>query len=266
MRLRSLVVIVCLLCGTAAGAMAAEPPLAPAAQGHLDRGLAHYAAHEYPEAVAEFQAGYAVEPRREFLFAWAQAARLGGDCAAAVPLYQRFLETQPALRQAAAARTGIARCEAEAVATRDPPRGTLEREAKAGVPASVESELVDPNAPAVVTAPPPVRIERPWYLDPLGAGLLGGGVVALGAGATLYALSVASADAAASAATYARYDEEIARAEARRSYAVVALVTGACLMGAGAIRYAWFAPRRPRPALALWLDQGGGGLVVGGAF
>jgi tetratricopeptide (TPR) repeat protein len=104
------------------------PPPAPAmtgeARAHYDRGLALYAAKDYGAAIQELEAGYALDPRREFLFAEAQAQRLAGDCQRAVPLYQRFLTSEPSPLQASAAQVGLARCAqqmATATAT-NPPR------------------------------------------------------------------------------------------------------------------------------------------------
>jgi tetratricopeptide (TPR) repeat protein len=85
-------------------------PMSEEARVHYDRGLAFYGAKDYRAAFAELEAGYAVDPRREFLFAEAQAQRLAGDCQRAVPLYQRFLATDPSPVQVNAAQVGLARC------------------------------------------------------------------------------------------------------------------------------------------------------------
>jgi hypothetical protein len=63
------------------------------AKTHFDRGMVHYASKDYLAAIAEFQRAYALEARREYLFAWAQSARLSGDCESAAPLYRRYLGT-----------------------------------------------------------------------------------------------------------------------------------------------------------------------------
>ena len=84
----------------------------PEAKVHLDRAVAHYAAKAYDAAIVEFRASYAIEPRRELLFAWAQAERLRGNCAAAVPLYRKVLDGQPSQQQAEIARAHLDRCRA----------------------------------------------------------------------------------------------------------------------------------------------------------
>src|SRR5262245_38585026 len=64
----------------AADAAPPDAPMSPDARAHYDRGLALYQAKDYAGAIREFEVGYAAEPRREFLFAEAQAKRLAGDC------------------------------------------------------------------------------------------------------------------------------------------------------------------------------------------
>ena len=60
----------------------------------LERAMALYAAHDYRAAAEAFQAAYAREASPSLLLAQAQALRLSGNCDAALPLYDRFLEAQ----------------------------------------------------------------------------------------------------------------------------------------------------------------------------
>ena len=82
----------------------------PEAAALYTRGLERFAARDYAGAVADLEAGYAIEPRREFLFAEGQAKRLAGDCKGAVALYQRFLATNPTGVQANATQMALGRC------------------------------------------------------------------------------------------------------------------------------------------------------------
>ncbi len=86
------------------------PVMDPQAKERLDRGVLRYTAKEYDAAIVEFRAGYAIEPRREFLFAWAQAERLRGNCAAATPLYRKVLAGQPSVQQREITRLHLERC------------------------------------------------------------------------------------------------------------------------------------------------------------
>src|ERR1043165_2668234 len=94
----------------------AESPNAQA-KAHFDQGAVFFAAKDYEAAISAFEAGYALDPRPEILFAWAQAARLSGDCPSAIVLYERFLAGQPPARQARAARANRELCK-QALATR----------------------------------------------------------------------------------------------------------------------------------------------------
>jgi tetratricopeptide (TPR) repeat protein len=76
-------------------AHAGEPPMKPEARALLDAGLGHYAAKDYEAAIAAFRRGYELDARAEFLFAWAQAERLSGDCASAIELYEMFIASGP---------------------------------------------------------------------------------------------------------------------------------------------------------------------------
>ena len=117
------------------------------------------------------RAAYALEPRREILFAEAQATRLGGDCRAAVPLYERFLATDPPPRQVEAARIALGRCRdagrdrAAGARSRRPPR--RQRRPAAGVP---------PPAPVAAAVARRRRTPAPWHRDPTGAVLAGSAV------------------------------------------------------------------------------------------
>ncbi|MEA2699210.1 MAG: hypothetical protein QOI66_3481, partial [Myxococcales bacterium] len=177
-------------------------------------------AKKYPAAIQELEAGYALDPRREFLFAEAQAQRLAGDCQRAVPLYQRFLATEPSALQASAAQVGLARCAQQmATATPTPPAGS------AG-----PSPTVPPPAPPA-PAPPPLQAR---YRDPLGGALLGAGVIGLGVGAGFL---IGSLTASNNATTYDDYNRQRATIERRWNIGVVGLTSGALLTGTAIYRY-----------------------------
>ncbi len=133
----------------------------PAARDHLDRGLVLYAEKHYEAASKAFSEGYALDPRPEFLFAWAQAERLAGHPQRAIELYREFLTTEPPTQQVEASVRHIIGCEHE-IAN-----------------ASKPEEVKPPPAP---TPPPPPRLEPLSVslvavgsaLAAVGGGLLGG--------------------------------------------------------------------------------------------
>jgi tetratricopeptide (TPR) repeat protein len=214
---------------------AAPLKMTPAAQALYDRGLSLYQSKEYAAAIKAFEEGFALEPRREFLFANAQARRLAGDCRGAVPLYQRFLEMQPPAVQASATHIALARCAQQMAAERPAPPPVL----------------------VLPSAPPP-----PWWHDRAGAALLGAGVVALGVGGGFLAASFAALPDA-SAGDYAAYAAARATADSRHTIAVLGFVGGGALAAAGVARYAWVRhARRARPTLTVVA----GGLALEGSF
>jgi len=177
------------------------------ARAHWERGLAD-AAKDYAAASAEFATCYRLAQRRDCLFAWAQAARLAGDCEAASELYRRYLREDVSPRQIEAARRQLAVCEAELAAT----------------------AVARPRAEPV---PPP---RSPWYRDAWGDALTGTGVAAVAAGALLYAS--ARRDAASGAPSYDAYAERFRSAERSRNWALDAMTAGSALIAGGLLHMA----------------------------
>jgi hypothetical protein len=208
------------------------------ARAHYDRGLALYQAKDYAAAIRELEAGFATDPRREFLFAEAQAKRLSGDCRGAVPLYQRFLDTAPPPVQASAAQIALGRCAQMLAAARAEPQAAL------------------PPPPLPPPPPPPPR----WSRDPLGIGTLAAGAALVGTGVGFLVASLADESGAP---TLAAYRDEHDRHGTYRTVAFVALGAGAALAAASAYRYTWL---RRRARLSVTVALGPGGLVLGGAF
>ena len=186
----------------------------PEAQALYARGLERFGAHDYAGAIADFEAGYAIEPRREFLFANGQAKRLAGDCKSAVALYQRFLATNPSSVQANATQMALGRC-AQHLA--DHP----------------DIVVVEPPKPLPPPPPPPPK----WWLDPWGLAATGVGVAAIGVGAGFVAAAYSARDDAQTATTYPEASERWSAATSRRTFGVVALGAGSMLVAAGSLPF-----------------------------
>jgi hypothetical protein len=115
------------------------------ARAHLQKGLDLYRAKSYGEAAREIERAYTLEPRPELLYTWAQALRLGGDCTAAIPLYERFLATTRPADEAGRAGKNLARCREQLPPAASPEPGPP---APAAPPAA-------PPAPALPSAATP---------------------------------------------------------------------------------------------------------------
>jgi hypothetical protein len=231
-----------------------EPPMKPEAKRHLDAGLRAFAVQDYAKAIAEFQVGFEIDPRREFLYALGQAERMSGDCTKAIRSYDSFLLTNPPDRQAEPARQNLKRCQEELTAKTPAPAPTAPTPAAVAAPAPVESS---PPPPVVITtAPPP---PRPWYADGWGDALVGGGVVALVVGGMVWMGASDDIAAAHSSSSYPDFASHADGAETRQTIGVVTMIAGGALVAGGIVRY-WL---RPRVAVS---PMAGAGLMVVGNF
>jgi hypothetical protein len=213
-------------CLLAAGSLAppaarAEDPAgvdaAAVARAHHQAGLARYAARDFAAAAREFAAAYALDPRRESLFAEAQATRLGGDCTTATRLYRDFLATAPPQQQVEATTLALARCEAPA----------------AVVP------LVPPvtRAPAASLLAPAAR--APWWRDQPGLLLSGGAALGFAVAGGFLAAALHADGQAGEAGGYRTYDERRQVAEDRARWAGRAALAGLALAAGAGGRFLW---------------------------
>jgi hypothetical protein len=220
-----------------------EGPMRPEAQALYDRGLGRFQSHDFAGATADFEAGYAIEPRREFLFAEGQARRLAGDCKGAVALYQRFLTTDPPPVQVNATHIALGRC-AQHLA---------------------EHPDVVVVAPPQPLPPPPPRPPR-WWLDPWALGTSAAGVVGLGVGVGFLLASNMARDEAGAAGSLAEFDRDWSTAESRRNVAVVAIVVGTSLVAVGVARFVLVRRQASRREAIFPIALGSGGVAFGGSF
>jgi tetratricopeptide (TPR) repeat protein len=214
----------------------------PQAAALYTRGLARYTARDYAGAIADLEAGYAIEPRREFLFAEAQAKRLAGDCKGAVVLYRRFLATSPPGLQANATQMALGRC-AQHLAEHP------------------EIVVVRPPAPPPLPPPPP-----PWWRDPWGVGFSTAGLTGVTVGIGFIAASYSARDDAAASRTLDPYNSHWSTAEARLRIGVGTLALGTALTAVGVTRFVLVRRQTRQAAKQIVVTVGAGGLRVGGAF
>ncbi|HEY8145959.1 MAG TPA: hypothetical protein VIG06_24930 [Kofleriaceae bacterium] len=258
--------LVLVMVGAFAPVARGEPrPMAEAARVHFDTGLRAYRARAWSEAIAEMRAGYAIDPHPDFLFPWAQATRLSGDCAGALPLYRRALDGAASEVDRRDIEVLIAGCERDVKRDRErsppEPEAETEPEPTSAPPATRRVTHVEVQADAA--APP----SPPWYADTLGGALAIGGALGLGAGAGFLVAAGRAEDDADSAATLDGFVSASDRADQRRLFGAVALGAGAGLAAVAVMRYAWVARRSSREvSVVLAPAPGGAALSLGGAF
>src|SRR6187402_1855053 len=95
MTARTTIVVLSLLIGVVRPAAAASTAAEREARRNFQAGEAHFKAGLYAEALADYQAGYAVAPLPGFLINVAQCQRRLGELARARATYQKFLMVAP---------------------------------------------------------------------------------------------------------------------------------------------------------------------------
>jgi hypothetical protein len=259
--------LVLVMVGALAPVARGEPrPMADAARGHFDAGLRAYRARAWSEAIGEMRAGYAIDPHPDFLFPWAQATRLSGDCAGALPLYRRALDGAASEVDRGDIEVLIAGCERQVKRERErsPPEPEAEAEAE---PEPTRAPTAPRRATRVEVQAEAAPRPSPWYTDTLGGALAIGGALGIGAGAgLLVAAGRAEADAD-SAATLDGFVSASDRADQRRLIGAVALGAGAGLAAVAVFRYAWVARRSSREvSVVVTPAPDGAAFSLGGAF
>jgi tetratricopeptide (TPR) repeat protein len=195
----------------------------------VERAEEAFEAGRYHDAAEAFGEAYAAEPDPRFVYAQAQAERLGGDCARAIELYDRFLALDPAPGPAEAARTNRERC-----------RHELERASPTSQPPP-PPHVVDP--PELVDEPPPPH--RPWHRDPLGGALVGSGLVLTALGTGLLVGGVTLDRSAADASIEGQFERDRDRAVGLHRAGIALTAIGAAVVIGGVVR--WIVVSRQGP-------------------
>lgn len=252
-----------LLASPAAPAQSLE--LQGSAAARFEAGMQHYNAGDWDQAIAEFEAAYRLEPRRELLFAMAQAARLANECGRAATFYRRFLDTAPPERQAVAARQQMAACDREASSDPSPDEVNTPAPSTHSTPgpSNAPAPRAAPRNPAPAPAPTPVR-ERtsPWYADGWGHAFLGSAVALAGVG-TYFVIDAQTLKGS----TYGDFEAAIDRADTRRTIGYATLGAAGALSIAAIIRYATGNDPEPvAPAVTGFVNPRSAGVGIAGRF
>ncbi len=196
-------------------------PVERAVQAHIDQALSLFAAKEYGAAAREFRRGYEQKPSGDYLYAWAQSERLSGNCAAALPLYEKFLVREPTGANAEVAKINLQRCRTLILATAPPP----------------------PPRTIIVTTPAPPAPRDKFYSDLYAGMLVSASALSFGTAVGFRLTANRSAQNLDSAQSY---DVYAARADAIKRWdglATAGVFVGSGLLMAGALRYLWRALR-----------------------
>ena len=263
---------------------AAADPQADAKR-HMDRAAAHHAGGRYRQALESLNRAYELDPNPSTLYSIAQVNVKLDRCDVAITFYEKFLATSPAAKPTAAARDAIAACKKllpprspEAVSTPTPEPRSEEPKPEppppppaepAPAPEPAAAPVRDPAPAVAMPEPSPPRDapagERAWYKDPIGGVLLVAGVASSVGSVVLFRAATRDNDDAAAAADYGTSEHLVARAQRKRTYAVVAAGGGVALIGAAVVRYI-FSARGGERAVAIGPTADGVEIAFGGRF
>ncbi|MEM9462972.1 MAG: tetratricopeptide repeat protein [Myxococcota bacterium] len=189
----------------------------------LQAGLAAFEQEDYAVAIEHFERAYALDRDPAYLYAWAQAARLAGDCEAAVDLYRRFVDAGAEGAQREAALQNEARCREQLAAAQTSPT-------------EPEPEPEPTAEPEVAVRPSddlPRSRRRP---DPLGLSLLVTGSVAAVAGSVVLGVGEGRRIGQARETDYDRFDSLDAQIDRFHIAGGVTLGVGVALAIGGVVR------------------------------
>jgi tetratricopeptide (TPR) repeat protein len=213
--------------------------------------LLQYNVGEYAKALEKFKAAYLMRPDAAFLFNIGQCQRQLGQYDAAAKSYRAFLRESQNLPQKT--RDDVQRLVGEMDdAAREqrakaPPTGMQPPQEGGLTPKPLPPE-VPPTAPPQqpqVVAPPPPAPARPWYKNPAGMALAGGGIVLAAVGAGLLGVANSDESSARNAMTLQNQQSLHNDAKGFQSGGIALLVVGGAATVAGVVVLAVGARHRP---------------------
>jgi hypothetical protein len=203
--------------------------MAAPARTELDRGLGRFAVHDYAGAIAAFDAGYAIDPHPDFLYAKAQAQRLGGDCSGAIASYNAFLASNPPQREGDLAKSNISKCEQLLAPVADHVETT---------PEPIKPEPIAPvqrEGKRIEVVPP--AEDTPWWNDGLGIGMATTGLLSIGVSAGFALEARSNADDTAKSHSLLDWKGSRDAWERDTLFAEISAGVGAALVIAAAVRF-----------------------------
>lgn len=233
----------------------------------VERAQAQFRDGDYNGAAQSLSRAYELEPSPATAYAWAQAARLSGDCETAVERYQEFLDSEPDEGPASAAQANLDRCEEQLAARREEQRRAEEEEQRrqeeeAAAEQARQERLAEERREKERLAAEQAELDarRPWIADPLGASLSGVGVAGLVAGVAVLASGSRQGRRASEEGSHEEYVAMTNAAITKQRVGGVLMGIGAAVFAGGIVRYAIVAKRDKREGLTLVVAPNGVGI------
>jgi len=236
-----------------AAPVAAAPKSGPS-KAAFDRGVAAYQKGDFAVASEALAVSFKLEPDAETLFAWAQAERQLEHCDKAIELFEKLLGFDLPAENKQAIQTKIEECRALLPAKQPEKQPEPQPELQPEPPVGDDAKLP-------VERPLPGPEGSPWWKDPIGGALVGGGVVGLVAGGVF--LASASQAEQDSRKLDSDFQEKDDLAQSRGRIGVISLIAGGALVAGGVVRYMTRSGGgKERTAVTGWLSPGGGGGIT----
>jgi tetratricopeptide (TPR) repeat protein len=235
------------------------------AKAHIAAGTKLYNVQQYDKAADEYQQAYLLDPRPEYLYASAQAQRLGGDCEKAIRSYQAYLRANPPEAERGKAEKNITRCE-EDLKVRASGEPLPPPEEMPPLPPAPPEPPPEPEPTHVVPPPPPPPPGKSYAVGHL---LVGGGVVVAGAGTYFFMTGRNKINDINAAATYDDFMTKrtgFDAAKTQQTFGFIGIAAGVALVGGGIAYYVLHASSEEAPTIAPTITPGGAGVTVGGSF
>lgn len=229
----------------------------PEAQRLVQEAQEAFVNEDFERSAELVEQAYLIEPEPALLYMWAQAERSRENCEVAIELYERFLDSDPPEKLAEYALDNISRCE-EILAQAPPPVVVQEPPPVDEDPQPVET--LEPEPQDDVEPP------RPWYLDPLGGGLAGGGIVGVAVGGALMGVARGRADDASSQELQSDYEDAKARASRLNGGGIAMLSIGGALLVGASVRYVLVAKQNRAKTARISIAPSLTGLSISGRF
>jgi hypothetical protein len=221
----------------------------------FDRGVAAYKKNNFVAASEALARSFELEADVDTLFAWAQSERKLEHCDKASELYEKLLTYNLPPENKTAVDAKLEECR-QIIAAAAPPVEPAPPPVAPPPP---------PVAPAPPPAPAPVVRSRSWYRDPVALGLLGAGIVGVGAGGGFLLSAQSNNSSIHDAGTYDQATNFSKHAKTRGTIGLVAGSVGGALIVGGVV---WIVIHRQgtEPPVTAWLAPTGGGVAFNGAF
>lgn len=242
-------------------------------KAHIDKATKAHAEGKFDVALEELEAAYALDPKPDLLFAIGQVYAKLDNCTQAISYYEKFSATTKDAQAKQVVTQAIDACKTKLAATAPKPEPVPEPVPEPEPPkVEVESKPtpvpVMKDKPAVFAQPRSTPTGgSPWYKDPIGDALVGGGIAAGVVALVMRSGAQSEADkAVAPGASENDYRDHSDKADSKETLALVFGVTAGALVTGGIIRYVTRSKKQETTRVGIAPATTGGVITVLGRF